>query len=183
MDKIIQKSEIISLSGEDLLKIAPNTKILSYTELRSYTSIDQLLSPHEAVIILYELEINVGHWVSLFKKDTNTLEFFDSYGLSVDEELKFAKENTRIHKGQELNHLSFLIQNSGYGLIENKVQLQKNLEDINTCGRYAAYRILHRHLPLDVFNKLLTENKHYNPDFWISVATFHLTDHVYDFLK
>lgn len=174
MDKIIKNSEEIDLSGTDIMRMTDSkTSIMSYEMLKNYNSIDTVLGRYESVVILYETRRNFGHWVVLFKVSETTLEFFDSYGLSVDEELAFDKGyNKRIHKGQEVPHLSHLLNESNYNVISNKKQLQSNLEDINTCGRYCVLRVILRHITLKEFNDLLINNKHYNPDFWVSALTY-----------
>lgn len=177
MDKLIQKSEAISLSEDDLAKIAGDqVKVLAYESLKGISTIDELLRPYGAVILLYQAEETIGHWVSLFMVDENTLEFFDSYGLKVDSEIIFSKYNHQ-------PYLSELLSKSSYKLIQNTTKLQSEFDHVNTCGRYAAYRILHRHLPLATFVHLLTKNKYYNPDFWVSVATIHTSDHVYNIIE
>ena len=43
-------------------------KIVTYDELNSFNSLDELLEPYQSVIILYpgETDPDVGHWVALF---------------------------------------------------------------------------------------------------------------------
>ena len=39
--------------------------------------------------MLYETKQNFGHWTALIKQQ-NFIEFFDSYGLQLDQELNYA---------------------------------------------------------------------------------------------
>jgi len=173
-DSTILKAENISLSGKDINTITENKcNIIAYENLHEYTNIDQVLGTHGACVILYQLKADYGHWVSIFKVDNNTLEYFDSYGLPVDGELKFSQEHLRIHKGVITPHLTALIHksNHGYKVIFNNIALQKLRRDENTCGRFAALRIRLRNIPLNRFVDLCTKNKCYNPSFWVSALT------------
>ena len=57
-------------------------------------TIEKLLSKHGAYfVLLYPVtsEIN-GHWACMTRYD-KTIEFFDSYGIKIDDELKFSYYN------------------------------------------------------------------------------------------
>ena len=61
----------------------------AYEDLEKYDTIDEVLGKNNGAVILFQNEsANAGHWVSLWKKD-NTIMYFDSYGLNVDEEIQF----------------------------------------------------------------------------------------------
>ena len=59
--KLIHKA----LSDSDIRKIlGHDTKIIKYSELSQFTDLDQLLpNPLDYCIILYEDDIDRGHWV------------------------------------------------------------------------------------------------------------------------
>jgi hypothetical protein len=175
MDKIITNSEKYDLSGADLMRITDNkTKIIQYNELNNIQSLEEILEPFGSVIILYTTKKNFGHWVALFRKGNNThdLEFFDPYGLAVDEELKLTNEiHLRQHEGLTTPHLTALIKKGGYKVSSNKTQLQKFLKDTETCGRWVGLRIRFRDLSLKKFTHLLTNNKCYDGDWFVSALT------------
>jgi hypothetical protein len=172
IETIIHDAEAFPLSGEDIMRICDEkVKVMLYEDLADYTDIDQVLEPHDAVVILYRTTQDFGHWVALLKTGERQLEFYDPYGLKVDEELKLSDFHTRIHEDTEVFHLTHLIQNSGYRVKSNKERLQQKLEDVNTCGRYASMRVRLREFSMKRFNDLLTKNRHYDPDFWISSLT------------
>jgi len=173
IDSIIVDAEKYPLSAEDMLRIADGkTNILVYEDLENVNNIDSILAPYDASIILYQTAENFGHWITLLKTGENSLEFYDSYGLSVDQELNTDNEfHKRVHEGKIVPHLTHLIQQSGYKVKSNKVRLQANLEDVNSCGRYAALRVRLRNFSMEKFNGLLKNNKHYSPDFWVSAMT------------
>jgi hypothetical protein len=172
MDKVIIQSEKVDLSGQDIIDITNGeTNILEYSDLHNIHNIDDVFNNKPTATILYQTKQNFGHWVVLIKHDDKTIEFFDSYGLAPDEELKYSEFNLRIHGGQQIPHLSHLINDSNYHMIYNKVRLQKWIEDVNTCGRHCAVRIKMRHLKLSQYIQLMTKNKYYNPDFYVSALT------------
>lgn len=175
IDKIITNSEKFELSGKDILRITDNKcSILTYEQLEQFETIDDALGEFGAIILLYETKkFNEGHWTALFKVNETTLEFFDSYGLCLDCELKIAPEfNVREHNGVLVPHLTKLVNTSHYTkLIYNKTQFQKIAKDVNTCGRYTALRVRMRDLPLKTYTDYLTKNKCYDSDFWVSSMT------------
>ena len=168
IDKNIFGSENIDLSGDDIERITDGKcKIIAYEDLRGFSNIEELLNPHNAVIILYQTKANYGHWVSILKYD-NHIEFFDPYGFGVDEELEIIDH---LHLRNQTPHLTHLINNSNYKIIFNDKKLQKFSEHINTCGRWCSLRVRFKDVSLKKFINLMTKNKHYDGDFWVSALT------------
>lgn len=186
IDYVIDQAETVPLSSEDL-KALTNGKcnIMLYSDLMEYENIDDVLEPHGAVILLYQTtERTYGHYVTLFKKHNNpkVLEFYDSYGLSIDKQLKFSKFNSKNMGGVAVAHLTDLIQKSNYRVESNTKGLQKNKSQDNTCGRYAALRVIFRQLTNQQFNYTLSSNRHYDSDYAVSVLTLYHQDFI-DILK
>lgn len=174
IDIQISKSEEIDLSGEDIHRITDGkARIIEYEEIENIHSIDDLLGEFGAVIILYETRKNYGHWVCLFRTGNKTLEFFDPYGLKLDQELDIAPDyNTRLHNGVLTPHLTALMELcAGCKVNSNTTQLQNNLEHTNTCGRWVALRIRFRGISLKRFIELMTNNKYYDGDWFVSALT------------
>lgn len=172
IDNQIFKAENINLSDSDILRITDNkTKIIRYEELENITSIDEILDPYGCCVILYQLEEGYGHFCALLKHSYNKLEFFGSYGLKIDEQLKYSTYNLRKHNGVETPHLSHLIEQSNYSVISNTVKLQKFKKDINTCGRWVSLRIRFKDTPIKRFIELFTQNQNYDGDFWVAAMT------------
>ena len=175
IDQLIKQSEKIALSGTDLRNITNGkTNIMRYEDLMKYNNIENVLGDYGAVILLYQtVNRDFGHYASLFKdsKHKNVLVFYDSLGIGLDEELNFSKFNQKNMDNKIVKHLSDLIANSNYKVDSNKVQMQKNSRDDNTCGRYAALRVRLRHLSNREFNFMLKSNEQYDPDFWVSAIT------------
>ena len=173
-DSFISNGEQYDLSSDDVMEITDNKyKFILYHDLEKYNNIDEVLGTNKGVILLFQNESsNSGHWVSLFADD-DTLYFWDSYGLKMDEELKYTEFTTRIHNGVPVAHLTHLVEKSNYKVISNTYRYQKWKHHTNTCGRWAATRLKLRDMSEEEFKKLFTKNKYYDPDFWITVATKH----------
>jgi hypothetical protein len=152
-----------ALSNKDIMNLINNkANLLTYQELQNYDNLDDALGPYGALVLLYTTRKNFGHWVAVFKVNENTIEHFDSYGLAPDEELKFIPEYFRKVNYDKIPHLTYLLYNSGYNVIYNEYQLQKHMQDYNTCGRWVATRIKYRMIPQQQFAKFFLEYK--NPD-------------------
>ena len=90
MDEIISNLKNIALSGNDIYNACEkNIKILKYGQLRDFKNIDDAFNPYDAIALLYESKPNYGHWVLLLRHPKKkTIEFFDSYGIFPDDQIK-----------------------------------------------------------------------------------------------
>ena len=147
-----------SLSGQDIMKLMKDkTKIISYKEINKFKSIDELLYPFNSVFILYESKKNSGHWTVLFKLHKKEIEFFDSYGLNIDDELKFINKEFRKNSNQLKTLLTRLLLKdfNKYIIHYNNYQFQKFNSNIATCGRWCIFRLLNKKLYINEFyNKI-----------------------------
>lgn len=173
LDTILTNSEDIDLSGADILRITDGKcKVIAYEDLEGIDRIDQLLEPYGAVVILYETRHNYGHWVCLLKTGESSLEFFDPYALTIDQELNLDNElHLRHHQGAIAPHLSTLIASSNFHVVSNTTRVQEFAEHVNTCGRHVAVRIRFRNLNLKQYIRMITGTKHNNPDYAVSALT------------
>jgi len=163
---LLQNGEQHDLTNDDIKSITKGKcKIMSYHELQNINSIDDILINNGACIILYETRQNFGHWTALIRQSNNVLEFFDSYGFQLDQELNYAKYNNT-------PYLSNLVNKSSYQLIQNTHRLQRYAKDINTCGRWTSLRIVLKNMNIGDFVRLFTTNNSYNGDFWATALTY-----------
>jgi hypothetical protein len=154
--KIIKEYEDVALSNYDILKLVNHkAKIVLYPNLHKFKTIDQILGPYGACIILFEAKPNYGHWCCLFKVDDNILEFFNPYGGYPDDTLEYIPISFRKISHQCKPYLSFLLYNSPYELTYNEFQFQQHKPNIRTCGRHCVMRILCRNLSLYDYVKFL----------------------------
>lgn len=151
--------QLKDLVGSDQAK---NVKWLLYDELYKFDNLNQLMQLGAAVILLQIETPNkpkVGHFIVLLDHKTH-YEHFDSYGLTMDQELKITQER----------HLTRLFKNTRKPIKDNLKRLQTLREDINTCGRWVVARLMLRNLELDPFLKLI-EYFHVNYDDLVSIMT------------
>lgn len=177
MDRIILNAEQMMLTGEDIHQMTKGeVNILPYHTLANAMNLDDILGSSGAAILLYEMHSGTGHWVLISKKEaTQTagehIEFFDPLGLEMDTELPRVPHNVRASLNEDVPHLTRLVRASGLGVVWNRMKLQKDAEHINTCGRHCVVRWLFRKNSLPIYQHLLTRNRAYDPDFWVSSLT------------
>ena len=170
----IDRHKKIPLSDSDVLKLVENkAKILVYSDLQKYDTLDEALGPHQAAFLLYESQPDYGHWTCIFRND-DYVEFFDPYGIFPDNELEWIPDNFRKVSGQMYPQLSALLYKSPYDLEYNEHKFQKKGAGVNTCGRWSALRLVFRYLSLKDFAKLF---KHKNADDLVSVLTSYDLDY------
>jgi hypothetical protein len=158
--KILDKYEDVALSNNDILKKLRNrANIALYPDLYKYRNIDDLLGPYGAVVLLFESEPKYGHWVCIFKRDSNTIEFFNPYGGYPDDSLLQINKEFRKQSGQIYPILSILLLESPYYLTYNEFQFQKHGMNVKTCGRHCIVRLLFRNLDLYDYHDMLDKIK------------------------
>ena len=141
-----------SLSSSDIfLALNGQCNILTYPELTKFNNINDVLTIEKPLILLYLTKERYGHWCCLIRHTINLIEFFDSYGTIIDDQLKKINKNFRIESKQLLPHLTKLLYNSGCLIEYNHTQLQKFDKNISTCGRWVVCRIWNKKLPLEEF--------------------------------
>ncbi len=142
-------------TGEDIYNFC-NEKchILLYNQLENI-NLSDLLNDKPSIAILYESYLK-NHWVCLtFNEKTSTLSYFDSYalGLRLEEILDTTKGKLYLSKAIA----SFQMRNTHVIFEQNTKRLQeyqtKNNE-VSTCGRWVAFRILCRYFDNHTFTEL-----------------------------
>lgn len=166
-------SKSYALTGQEVQNLSGfNPRVLTYPELLNYDSVEQLLGENEAVIILYLTSKNYGHWCTLFKyPKSKRIEFFDSYGLVIDDELAFVDNNFREENNMLYPHLTYLLTNYNGPIEYNEYQLQDpDDEKAQTCGRHVGLRLRLRSYPLEKYISIFRRKK-YSPDDLITYLT------------
>ena len=164
-----------SLSNIDINRaLNKQCKIIVYPEIINYRTLNELLYPYDACVILYEFKKNFGHWTTVFRYPNGKVEHFDSYGIEPDEELKFATIDFRTKNNEYFPYLTKLLYNSGDDIEYNNYPLQEHGKNINTCGRHVIVRLLNRHMNIDKYaNHIyqLSDKYHVNPDELVTYLT------------
>lgn len=132
------------MNDNDFARYGLRDKIIKYSELKNYNNINDLLTePIDFRIILIESSYNCGHWTAILKYK-NIIEWFNSYGTRTGYDFNFIANEISRMLGQGRNDLLELLRKKhpSQQLFYNKKRLQKNVEGINTCGRWVIARIL-----------------------------------------
>jgi hypothetical protein len=136
LKKMVSEDDFVRNFGLDV-----KDKILKYSDLQNYKTIDELIpNKDDFRILLLESEPSVGHWVCLIRKG-DTLEFFDSYGKTHKGELKYIPKFINKMLNQPDDYLTRIMKSSKNPIFST-LKLQKENPDICTCGRHVIARIL-----------------------------------------
>jgi len=156
--------EKVALSDKDMFNLLDGKfNLVLYPNLIKYSTIDEVLGPHEACVLLFETRKAYGHWVCLWKLNKNTLSFFNSYGGYPDDTLDFIPHHFAELNNELYPYLSLLLVCCPYKLTYNEYQYQKFGKGIATCGRHVAVRLWNRKLTDDQYHKyILKYTKKYN---------------------
>ncbi len=153
----------VLLTDQQMLKLAgPGSRIISYPEIKEYSSIEELFGRSKKLIILYLNEVQGnnynGHWCCLLKRregrDT-VVEFDDPYALPPDDELLWHSKQKLASLGEEHNYLEMLLHDfslkPNHFVDYNEDKLQSDREDISTCGRWIVLRCHFYKIPLEQY--------------------------------
>jgi len=119
-----------------------NSKIIKYSELKNYNTLDELLpNQFDFKIILLETQRNSGHWVCVIRMN-NIIECFNSYGVTIDSEFRFIPDSIERILGESKRFLSNLIKkNNTFKIVNNTYKFQSQNDDVATCSRWIILRI------------------------------------------
>ena len=157
----------IPLTGVDMMVLNPDTKLLKYTDLYQYNTVEELFENYEKVIILYLIfNESSGHWVCLFKNKVG-LCFFDSYGVPLDYELEAIPKAKRIQLHEQQSYLKKLLFHDE--VCYNNITYQE--PNTATCGCHVSYRLNNSHLNDVEYFKLIASKK-IKPDILVSSWCF-----------
>jgi hypothetical protein len=151
MDYMVSSFDLKNLLGDDL-------KIINFSDLKNYKNIYELLPRQKDYCIIFYTDdmkngIMIGHWTCLLRYN-DYFEFFDSYGLTVSQELKFLSNEKRQRYGEETDYLENLLDPVKHNY--NHFDYQKWDDNTTTCGRWVIIRIY-------LFNEgIITQKDFYN---------------------
>lgn len=132
--------------------------VIDYPNLWIYNDLDDLLGANGACSILYMTSKNYGHWTLLMRKDSDTIEFFDSYGGDIDSELNFSEPKYNQIGPYFVPGLSILFLASKYKQIEySKTKMQFMNQNVQTCGKWCLFRYFTRHTSLENFLEIMSQ--------------------------
>lgn len=187
MDNLINNIEVIPLSGEDLQMMAmkmgnPKTAWMTYSQLSQFNDIDKLFElnrstgDHKFNTIFVLLQImnktekpQVGHWISLGFDAKLQLQYYDPYGLTIEQDIAVTGQSDLLIR---------LLQ--GRDVMVNKHQHQALRANQNECGRHTVVKSVFHFLNVDQYNSLvimplLVSKQVSSPDVLVSLLTAFLS--------
>jgi hypothetical protein len=143
MDGGIAQTIETPMSDADIKEYLPDARIIKYSELHKYPTLEALLpNVHSFCILLYEDSPNTGHWTVVSRPRAGFAEYFDSYGGYPDGPLQWTDKQTRVGLGEGEKMLSQLFKACPDQVVYNKIHYQKDGAGINDCGRWCVWRTL-----------------------------------------
>lgn len=147
----------IALNGNQILDLLDHkANLVQYREVENYRTIEQLLGPHKKCVLLYHTSEDFGHWVCLYQVG-KTIYFFDSYGVMIDDQLKFLPKNLREDMNSSHRYLTNLLYRSKKMIEYNQHELQKHSPLIQTCGRWCVNRLRYPDISIDDYYKMFKD--------------------------
>lgn len=146
-------SALYSLEIETVLSFY-NTSYFNYDELPNYNSIHDVFEPHNNFRIINvssDKKKKEGHWIAIFRRNDNLIEYFDSKGLPPDIACMFTNK-LKVNKNKRY-YTELLAKTPEIRTLYNTVKLQK--DRTNTCGKWVLSRILSMGTPLDTYVKMM----------------------------
>ena len=126
---------------------------IKYEQIDDYNTLEDLFQGKKCLLLLYETNLNVGHWVCLLSKPKE-VEFFDPYGIEPDNQLIFTNLKFRKENDMDFPYLSSLLLKDPREIVYNNKRLQLMNEYIETCGYWCGYRMNRYKLSIDEFTDL-----------------------------
>jgi len=140
LSKMVASNEFQKMLGPEV-----NNKIMKYSDLERVKDLNDIMTePKDYRIILIETQRNTGHWTTILKYNDKYFEWFDSYSLKPDAEFEFISPEMQEILDERQHILTILLNKvllKGGKWIYNNVKFQKQAENVNSCGKWCAFRL------------------------------------------
>ena len=144
-----------ALSDGDIKSLLGDVKITTYPELEGVEDIDELFDRRGRAILFFPNQTpTIGHWTCLIRRP-NMIEFFDPYGGRPDAQKADMTKSKLEQLDIEQPFLSRLLRASKMPVYYNSHAFQSSKDDIATCGRHCAVRLLYAPYSLDKYGKII----------------------------
>ena len=150
-----------AMADDDITYYFPKAKILTFPELKNYSSIEELLPKDKTYFFLLFLSApNSGHWV-VVSRHNGKFEFFCSYSSRPEDILGWTKKINQ-SLGQSVDYLGQLFNKTKLKVVYNPICYQSKREAVSSCGRYCCFRIytiLKYNMDLNKFHNMMVDLK------------------------
>jgi len=150
-----------ALSNEDVEKIVGHKiGLVTYDMIKNIYDVNEMFV-NDCCLIYYPVTPTFGHWCCL-RKNNNLINFFDSYGDCVDDELEIIHSKFK----PDLLHLLQKYCDKGGKVDYNYHKLQKLSDKISTCGRWCGLFMRYNDMSIDEFANFFKRKQRlgYSPD-------------------
>ena len=177
-EKTLTDIKAYSLSNDDINEILePDTRIISYPAFQSMTSIDDAFDSLGRCVFLFLTEgPGIGHWLCMFKRENNTIEYFDSYGEKPEAQRNWISQEQLDDLDESEPYLMNLLRESRCKIFYNTVKYQKKKDDYNSCGRWVVARLICKDMTDKQFYNLIQsqmkEKGIKEMDDWVAIFTY-----------
>lgn len=168
-----------ALSNDDIQALLnPETNIVTYPTFANFQHIDEAFDELGRCIFLFLTDSPTsGHWLCMFKRGANQIEYFDSYGEPPEAQRDWIPEDQLEELGEGEPYLYNLLKASGYKVHYNTVAYQSDKKDISTCGRWCVARLICKDFSNKEFYDLVREQMRTveeakSPDDWVALFVY-----------
>lgn len=132
------------VSSNDLKNtLGLDLKIIKFQDLQNYNNIYDILPKKKDYAVIFFTDdmkngVNIGHWTCITRIN-DYFEFFDSYGLNEEDELKFISKEKRERFGESYDYLYNFLKSVKHS--NNKYDYQKWDDKTATCGRWVLLKL------------------------------------------
>jgi hypothetical protein len=154
----------IPLSDVDLRKLLPSVPIMTYTELPN--RIETIFTTSDVVVLLLEHELNNGHWVCLIRLSNGDIEYYDPLSSLPDQNIVYFPYSASTARNRLGSLLKDYHYRTGHKIHYNAKPVQKMTRNVATCGHHIFMRIKNRHIDVDTYVNLLSQQ--YDPDEFVA---------------
>ena len=143
-DESVSINELIDTIGQN------NAKVIKYSDLASYASLEALFSSVPNIVIYFPIETETqGHFVAMLHyPEMNLVNYFCPYGLSVEGDiqqsrvLRHANPATRLLLPRMVDDFKA----RGGKFTESLIPIQEMSDAVATCGKHCFFRIMFREI-------------------------------------
>ena len=172
MDKLIRKVYINDLSLQDVKDLTRDkVPVILYDNLNINDDILNIIGERSFLLFPVSANSPSGHWIAIiYRKETHTIEYWDPYGFTIDQELRFST-NPNVERNV-LGKLFLKAQQQYSVKIEyNTFKYQKLITGNNTCGKHCSFRLRMHFLTNIQYSKLML-NQSMSADWLVSIISF-----------
>lgn len=130
-----------AMSDGDLHEYFPNAKIFKISEIPQTADLSAFAPHGVPIYLLYEHDLNAGHWCAMTRTGDKEISYFDSFGNVPGFPVSWNsdEQNAELNQGSQLTDM--LDRSPEFTVKYNDYDYQA--DDSATCGRFATSFLKH----------------------------------------